>query len=319
MKNLIIVFLAIVVLFSQCKNNENRPDKVTALKTLLGHLGEESDDSLFASSCNSMILVINSSKSLTVKETQLLDSTYDLFTHDNTEANPKQASSYRQRKRAYTVAWVSPTDGQVSFAQLTIPANWDPQKTYPLYVQLHGLWEVAASSVDYLTYPYLHEPIESYAFEDGYLVAPWGRGNFWYHDMSETDIFECIAFIEGLVKTDPERKYLCGHSMGGYGALRLGLKSKEKWAAIGLHAAALWYNNSKLVSGETANDLKEVPLYFVCGTQDQLKPINDYTFALMQQAGNQNIKFVTFEGGHEYRNSEVEGMYDWMKQFKKKL
>jgi predicted esterase len=317
MKNIVFTSLTIIVLFVHCTENSMPTDKVTAFKDLLADLEKKSEDTFFTMHCKSMLMVINAKTTFSNKETELLNKTYDLFSKDNVEASPREAASYRQRKRTYTVAWVSPTDNQVSFAQLTVPANWDPQKSYPLYVQLHGKWEVADSPIDYLTYPYLAEPISSYAFEDGYQVSPWGRGNFWYQGISETDIFECISFIENLVKTDPERKYLCGHSMGGFGTLNLGQKSQTKWAALGLHAAALWYNNGELVTPQVASDLKEMPFYFVCGTEDQLKGINDVTYDLMQKAGNQNLKYVTFEGGHEYRSTDVEGMYDWLRQFKK--
>ena len=50
-----------------------------------------------------------------------------------------------------------------------------PKQEYPVYVQLHGLWDVAAERLRYLLYPYSNAGT-SFAFEDGYLISPWAGG-----------------------------------------------------------------------------------------------------------------------------------------------
>jgi hypothetical protein len=102
----------------------------------------------------------------------------------------------------------------------------------PLYVQLHGLWDVAQDRMPYLAYPFSN-PGTSCAFEDGYLLSPWGRGNQWYCGIAETDIGEGMAFVKALVRVDERRQYLCGHSMGGYGAWHIAHRSADLWAALG--------------------------------------------------------------------------------------
>ncbi len=162
------------------------------------------------------------------------------------------------------ISWVSPTDGAVSFSWLTLPKDWNPENTYPMYVNLHGLWNVAANPIEYMSYPYLQAPSNSASFEDGYLLSPWGRGNLWYEGISLTDIWECMDALENVAQIDPDRKYLSGHSMGGYGAWSIASKSPGTWAAIGIMAGALQYN--PVVNKNTAKALRNVPAYFVCGT-----------------------------------------------------
>jgi predicted esterase len=236
------------------------------------------------------------------------------FNNEADDANAKQLSTYLARKRPFIISWISPTDGQISFSWVTLPKNWNPNTSYPLYVQLHGLWSVASNTIEYMTYPYLNAASTSFAFEDGYVLSPWGRGNMWYIGISETDIWECIAALGEHVSIDPTRKYLCGHSMGGYGTWHIALNSSNTWAAIGLHAAAIWYNTSEIGS-TAANKLKNVPVYFVCGTSDDLLSANQYLFQMLRQVGNQNLSFVTFAGGHDYRQVDVEDMYLWMHKF----
>jgi hypothetical protein len=176
---------------------------------------------------------------------------------------------------------------------------------------------VASNSIEYMTYPFIGAASGSRSFEDGYLLSPWGRGNLWYQGISETDIWECMAALEDIVAIDSTRKYLSGHSMGGYGAWRIASKSPDTWAALGIHAGALWYDGSELVNTTVADALKNVPTYFVCGTNDALLEINQIACDLLEDAGNHHLKFTTFVGGHDYLEENVENMYFWMRNFAK--
>ena len=290
-------------------------DYITAFIDTLNHLAEISENEFFRIHCESMVAVIESKVSYTSFDSSLLEDTYQAFNNEADTCNAKDLSTYLKRRRSFILSWVSPTDGTISFTWMKPPANWDPEKEYPLYIQLHGLWDVAGNLIQYLTYPYLNNPSTSIAFEDGYLLSPWGRGNLWYQGISETDIWEGLAAFEEIVYVNPARKYLSGHSMGGYGAWHIGIGSANTWAALGIHAGALWYGGSVELNSSVADILKNVPTYFVCGTNDGLLSVNQQAYELLQQAGNQNLAFVTFEGGHEYIEENVIDMYLWMKQF----
>ena len=288
---------------------------VLALKDTLNHLSEKSDNTYFKLHCSSIIQVIDSKGSLTHQDTLFLTDFYNNLNNSGIAGNAKLLTSYTQRQRPFVLAWESPTDGGTSFSWLKVPTDWDPELEYPLYIELHGLWGVADNPINYLTYPYLSGASSSFAFEDGYLLSPWGRGNLWYQGISETDIWECIASLKAITHIDPHRVYLCGHSMGGYGAWSIGSKWPETWAALGIHAGALQYNGGSLVNSTIANQLKNVPTYFVVGTQDGLLSIDQTAYQLLQDAGNANIEFVTFVGGHDYIQENVENMYLWMRNF----
>lgn len=185
---------------------------------------------------------------------------------------------------------------------------------YPLYVSLHGLWDVVATRLPYLSYPFQGQQ-NSFAFEDGYNIAPWGRGNLWYSGISETDIRECIKTIKGLVHIDESRQYLNGHSMGGFGAWHIALGSPDTWAALGIHAGALAYDNNSELNVAGANTLRNLPTYVLVGTNDDLYGVNKTAYQLLVNANNPHVSFVSFAGGHEYREEDVEKMYLWMKEF----
>lgn len=290
-------------------------NNVDALKDTLSAIADRNAGNLLAVSCESIIQVIEAEGNLSASDVNHLNEIYDVFAFSNSNGNPKSFESYLKRQRSLIISWQSPTDNQISYTWLKLPKNWDESQTYPLYVQLHGYWDVAGNVIDYLTYPYRFGPSSTYAFENGYQISPRGRGNLWYEDISETDIWECIDVIEGMFNIQQDRKYLCGHSMGGYGACNLGQKTADIWAAIGIHAGAIWWNNKHLVSDEVANRLKNTPVYFVCGDRDDLLGINEDFYSMLENKGNTDIEFVTFPGGHEYRSQDVEAMYDWMTDF----
>jgi hypothetical protein len=305
-----------------CGNSPADPTQVeqadyrAELRSALQTLSNQSGDALFRLHFNSILQVVEAGDHHTSADDQGVKGLWAAFTDASTPLSPRLRESYLDRARPLIVSWVSPTDGQVSFAWLTLPARWDPDQEYPLYIQLHGLWDVAQDPISYLAYPFSN-PGTSYAFEDGYLISPWGRGNLWYRGIAETDIWEGMATIKSLVRVNESRQYLCGHSMGGYGAWHIAHRSADVWAALGIHAGALSYDMSEL-NESAATALRDLPTYFVVGTSDGLLDVDQLAYTLLQSAGNPNLAFVTFPGGHDYRLTDVEEMYLWMRRFERK-
>jgi len=296
-------------------SNMVKSDEVATLKSLLKSLSDNAENELFSVHFQSIIDVIESKDVLTKYDTAYLKVTLPVFTDQTVQGNASEISSYLNRQRQLVISWVSPTDGKISFLRLRLPKDWDPGKTYPLYIELHGLWDVANNPIAFMTYNYRNAPSTSFQFEDGYQLLPWGRGNLWYQGISETDIWEGIEKIESLVKIDQSRKYLTGHSMGGYGAWSIASKSSEVWAAIGIHAGALGYGTDNMLSSEKIENLSKLPTYFVVGNSDGIYNVNLTAYNLLNDAGNLDTKFVTFPGGHDYLSENVDNMYLWLKEF----
>jgi pimeloyl-ACP methyl ester carboxylesterase len=291
----------------------DQADYRASLRSTLQALSDESGDALLGLHFKSVIQVVEAGDRGSPEDTENIRALWNAFRDASGPHSPRLRESYLDRSRPLIVSWVSPTDGQVSFAWLTLPARWDAERAYPVYVQLHGLWDVAQDRIRYLAYPFSN-PGTSFAFEDGYLVSPWGRGNQWYRGIAETDIWECVTAIKRLVRVDEGQQYLCGHSMGGYGAWHIARGSADVWAALGIHAGALGYDPRE-VDATVAAALRDVPTYFVVGTFDSLLPVNQTAYGLLQDAGNTQLAFVTFPGGHDYRQTDVEQMYLWMREF----
>lgn len=291
-------------------------DTLTLLTELMNGLLQNSSDEYFKNHCASILKVIESYP-ITAYEESFLRQLYIAFSDTGILWNASELSSYLERKRPFIISWISPVDNAVSLAWILLPENWDPEQSYPLYVTLHGLYDPYENPIEYMARYLSPEPVIDKSFEDGYSIFPWGRGNLWYEGIGETDVWESITEIEKWFKIDQKKKFLIGHSMGGYGAWAIGQKSASIWAGLGIYAGALWYGGNKYLNAATAEKLKNVPVYIVCGNQDGLLGNNQTAYELLQNAGNTNIAFVTFNGGHESLLENWQGMNSWLKNFSK--
>jgi putative tributyrin esterase len=224
--------------------------------------------------------------------------------------------------------------------RVIVPSDYDQaanrQTSYPAIYLLHGLTGHYNNWGDETA---LEEFTKSY---DYVFVMPEGD-NGWYSDgvKNETDKYESYIIRELIpeiekkfrVKNSRDSRVIAGLSMGGYGALKFGMKYPDKFVLAGSFSGALnaaelqvkdFANWKTLVDsieaafGEAdsdsrkANDLfglvrtqtdeskRKLPfLYLDCGTEDFLIGVN------------QNFARLLFEKKipHEYR--QLPGKHDW--------
>jgi predicted peptidase len=142
--------------------------------------------------------------------------------------------------------------------RLYVPSTYDPAVGAPLVVALHGHGgdqnyffsvEGLAALCERYGFIYLAPMAHS---RDGWYGAPLSiPGNaprssgappppqvrtpeeeIEYRALSETDVMNTIDLVRKEYKIDPDRIYLMGHSMGGFGTWWLGQKYVDMWAAI---------------------------------------------------------------------------------------
>jgi predicted peptidase len=86
---------------------------------------------------------------------------------------------------------------------------------------------------------------------------------------SEKDVMNVIDMIKKEFNVDENRMYLVGHSMGGAGAIYLGVKNASMWAAIGAYAPATQPAGINPVNYSLA-PAKNVPIIIIQGDMDNL-------------------------------------------------
>ena len=125
------------------------------------------------------------------------------------------------------------------------------------------------------------------------------------------------AVIENIPQVgDASPRFIAGLSMGGYGALRIGAKYAERFAAISGHSSITEVSqmakfveeplssydtdfNSSVYQAVIGAGAKLPPLRFDCGVADELIGANRILHGQLQAAGIPHT-YEEFPGGHEW-------------------
>ncbi|MBN1902920.1 alpha/beta fold hydrolase [Candidatus Sumerlaeota bacterium] len=117
-------------------------------------------------------------------------------------------------------------DGSNQPYRLFIPSAIGKDKNLPLLIVLHG------KGVDHEAW-FKYTPVKEHAEKRGYIVAaPYGRGDYFYRGPGEQDVLDIIDTVKKQYPVDPDRVYLMGHSMGGWGTWWIALRHPDLFATI---------------------------------------------------------------------------------------
>lgn len=114
-------------------------------------------------------------------------------------------------------------------------------------------------------------------------------------ELSEKDTMNVIAMVRKEFNIDDKRMYIMGHSMGGAGAIYLGSKYANMFAAVGAEAPAAFWATKK----ETLQPLKDakVPVMIVHGDIDEVVNIsNSRGWVDEMKALNMEYEFIEQPG-----------------------
>ena len=178
--------------------------------------------------------------------------------------------------------------------------------------------------------------LEIYAEEKGLVVVcPSGDNGCWVNQAEGQNWEDVVTeklweFVHNMFPTSdkPEDNYIAGLSMGGYGALRIGLKHPERYSRIGafssgIHIPQEYAKGNFRMGGQTIfGDPEKVigsdydgfymaekraasgkplpPVYMSCGTKDRLYAVNtEYRDHLIKLG--YSVTWDEGPFGHEWR------------------
>lgn len=226
--------------------------------------------------------------------------------------------TYLEEPRPLMRSFQSEVDGKMSFYWVVLPKNYQDTNLYPLYLELHGSGGGKNNNPREMLFRPLQPELKGVTSQgyrkDGLFVYPWGRGDKRYLDTAEVDIFEVLEDFDADFKSDPERQYLYGFSMGGAGTFHFASLTPERWTAIAAYSAAFWPEPDK----EELKKLIHLPVWMVWGEEEKWKvgAIAARDFLTEQGA---NIYSKEIKGvGHKYLGEYQEKMLDWLKSHPKK-
>jgi predicted peptidase len=114
-------------------------------------------------------------------------------------------------------------------------------------------------------------------------------------ELSEKDVMNVIGFVRKEFNVDDKRMYIMGHSMGGAGALYLGSKYANLFAAVGAEAPAAFWQTRK----ETLQPMRDagVPVMIVHGDIDEVVPVaNSHAWVDAMKELDMQYEFVEQPG-----------------------
>lgn len=219
-------------------------------------------------------------------------------------------------KRSMVMSFLSSRDKSLQYYIISLPANFNPQKKYPLLVSLHG-----SGPSHPLFYPHVHFlPIDDKSVKnkpdvDDYIrIIPWGRGNAGYAEYAESDLWECLEDVTQYTKINPDRRYLEGHSMGARGAYNYAVRRPDYWAAVALYSLPLSHRHPSLADISYAKNLNHTPVYLWLGEKDR-EIYHQSSYSLKTELEVYNAEFVFKSSqnlGHTPSSEEKVIAQEWL-------
>ena len=234
--------------------------------------------------------------------------------------------------------------------QVILPADkWNPDGTLmprrkfkTLYL-LHGLW---GSCTDWLTCSRIRQWAEK---RDLAVVMPSGDNSFYVDRPESGNNYgeflgrELIEMTRRMFPLSEKREdtFIAGLSMGGFGAMRNGLKYADTFGAIAslsgafhvmdyeaLGASSKAFGdalfgsqekmkktdlNPRMLARTLAKAGKKPKIYMSCGTEDSLMPSNRDFRALLEDNGF-DVTWYEGPGGHnwDFWNEDICRILDWL-------
>lgn len=172
-----------------------------------------------------------------------------------------------------TVEVEGPSIGRTLKFNVVLPASYEKEtdRRYPVLYLLHGL------TSNYTHWAKMRVP--EYARPLDLIVVMPDAGNSWYVNWAKSEdedhpanwedfvIKDLVGHVDANYRTIAARegRAINGLSMGGYGALMLGLRHPELFGSIGSHSGAIGF--AKMI-GERLREGKELPNYMRKPTEE---------------------------------------------------
>jgi len=196
---------------------------------------------------------------------------------------------------------------------LFLPQSYgqDPDARWPLLLFLHGSRE-AGRDINRLRNAILPQIVDQQPDFPFIVVSPQSPSSSTW----DTSIPAIIALLDDLqtrLAIDPDRVYLTGLSLGGFGAWALARAQPDRFAAI-VPVVGGYYADPRLLC-----PLKDIPIWVFHGTKDWNVPFrqSERVVKALQACGG-NPRFTIYEGAdHDegwrraYNDPEL---YDWLLQ-----
>jgi predicted esterase len=196
-----------------------------------------------------------------------------------------------------------------------LPANYNPEKKYPLMIFLHGSASDETDIGGNL----------SLIPKDFIAVGPFGRGksNGYSIDQAQEDIAEVIDAVSEDYSIDANKILLTGFSMGGYGVYRTYFETPGKFKALAVFSGTpIWKANvtPDLTDEKNLKSFANIPIFIFHGERDmniKISKVKEVAEKL-KKAGAQVEFQIDPEKGHQSpADKTIEVYMKWVEKVMK--
>lgn len=175
----------------------------------------------------------------------------------------------------------------------------------PILIFLHGKSLSGTDLNRVKKYGVIHE-IEKGRKVDAIVIAPQVSNGSWNPDK----VLEVLQYVQSQYKTDTNRVYVCGMSLGGYGTMHFAGKYASKITA----AVALCGGGNP----KDACTMATIPMWIQHGTRDEAVSVNQSRImvkAIRDCNNGKNLIYTEIPGANHGALERVfrgDEMYDWL-------
>ena len=186
-------------------------------------------------------------------------------------------------------AYLSKVDNTLQPYRVYVPSAYNGTKAFPLIIALHGMGGDENSYFE----AYNKGAFRIEAENHGYIVAcPKGRKPAsMYMGDAERDVMDVIEEMKRAYRIDPDRIYLTGHSMGGFGTWSIAMNHPDVFAALAPVAGGV-------TNPANMSKIAHIPQIVIHGDKDPTVPIE--RSRVMVDMGKKlgvELKFIEVPGG----------------------
>jgi pimeloyl-ACP methyl ester carboxylesterase len=199
--------------------------------------------------------------------------------------------------------------GVVRRFQVYLPEQWrrDDHKQWPIILFLHGRGERGAEGM-WQTQVGLPQAVRDHPERWPFVIVmpQCPMGSFWTDPDSMALAMTALDQESEEFHGDPQRTYLTGLSMGGYGAWELIRQHPRRWAAVSIAASGVFWSyaperwqRASTLPAEYARALDHTAVWLFHGTEDNVvQPKQDELLydAIKSEGGR--VRLWLFQGLH---------------------
>lgn len=191
--------------------------------------------------------------------------------------------------------------------QVYLPEEFrhDDKKPWPMILFLHGRGERGEEGM-WQTQTGLPQAVRDHPERWPFVIVmpQCTYPNFWTDQDMMTLALAALDQEQAEFHTDPDRTYLMGLSMGGYGAWELAKTNPKRWAAIAIASGGIFWSyaperwqEALTLPGEYARAIEHTPVWLFHGTDDPVVPPkeSEMMYAALKASGG-NVRLWMYQG-----------------------